>query len=80
MIYSILLISLLVDKSPLILFSGLSAIAAVLLLVFKDPLQGLVAGIQLAANDMLQPGTGLNWIPSAPMAPSGYRADDGQGA
>ena len=73
-IYSILLISLLVDKSPLILFSGLSAIAAVLLLVFKDPLLGLVAGIQLAANDMLQPG---DWIELDSLGANGSVQDIG---
>src|SRR5690606_406415 len=52
-------IALLVGKSPLILFSGLGAMAAVLLLVFKDPLLGLVAGIQLSANNMLRVG---DWL------------------
>jgi len=55
----ILLISLLMDKSPLILLSGLGAISAVLLLVFKDPILGLVAGIQLSANKMLSVG---DWL------------------
>jgi miniconductance mechanosensitive channel len=52
-------ISLLIGKSPVILFSGLGAMTAVLLLVFKDPLLGLVAGIQLSANDMLKLG---DWL------------------
>lgn len=52
-------ISLLIGKSPLILFSGLGAMTAVLLLVFKDPLLGLVAGIQLSANNMLRVG---DWL------------------
>ncbi|HHX83071.1 MAG TPA: mechanosensitive ion channel family protein, partial [Pseudomonadaceae bacterium] len=55
----ILAIALLVGKSPLILFSGLGAMTAVLLLVFKDPLLGLVAGIQLSANNMLKVG---DWL------------------
>lgn len=55
----ILLVSLLMDKSPLILLSGLGAISAVLLLVFKDPILGLVAGIQLSANNMLSVG---DWL------------------
>lgn len=55
----ILGISLLIGKSPVILFSGLGAMTAVLLLVFKDPLLGLVAGIQLSANDMLKVG---DWL------------------
>jgi len=55
----ILAISLLMDKSPLILLSGLGALSAVLLLVFKDPILGLVAGIQLSANNMLAVG---DWL------------------
>jgi len=49
----ILTIALLIGKSPLLLFSGLGAMTAVLLLVFKDPILGFVAGIQLSANNML---------------------------
>ncbi len=52
----ILIISLLIGQSPAILISGLGAMAAVLMLVFKDPILGLVAGIQLSANDMLKLG------------------------
>lgn len=52
-------ISLLIGKSPVMLFSGLGAMTAVLLLVFKDSLLGLVAGIQLSANDMLKLG---DWV------------------
>lgn len=55
----LLAISLLMDKSPLILLSGLGALSAVLLLVFKDPIMGLVAGIQLSANNMLSVG---DWL------------------
>jgi len=55
----ILGIALLIGKSPVILFSGLGAMTAVMLLVFKDPLLGLVAGIQLSANDMLKVG---DWL------------------
>ncbi|WP_070987756.1 mechanosensitive ion channel family protein [Halofilum ochraceum] len=55
----ILAIALLIGKSPLILFSGLGAMTAILLLIFKDPILGLVAGIQLSANDMLRVG---DWL------------------
>ena len=55
----ILIISLLLGQSPAILISGLGAMAAVLRLVFKDPILGLVAGIQLSANDMLKLG---DWL------------------
>lgn len=52
-------ISVLIDKSPLYLITGLGAVAAVLLLVFKDTILSLVASIQLSANKMLKPG---DWI------------------
>lgn len=55
----IIIISLLINKNPLIILSGLGASAAILMLVFKDSIVGLVAGIQLSANDMLKPG---DWI------------------
>lgn len=55
----ILVISNLIGKSPLILLSGIGALSAVLMLVFKNSLLGLVAGIQLTANDMVRVG---DWI------------------
>lgn len=55
----ILVISILIGKSPTTLFAGLGASAAILMLVFKDTLLGFVAGIQLSANDMLRSG---DWI------------------
>lgn len=56
---TIIIISLLIDKNPIIILSGLGASAAILMLIFKDTIVGLVAGIQLSANDMLKPG---DWI------------------
>lgn len=53
------IISLLIGQSPIILIGGLGAFSAVLLLVFKDAILGLVAGVQLSSNDMLRPG---DWI------------------
>ena len=55
----ILVISNLIGESPLILLSGIGALSAVLMLVFKDSLLGLVAGIQLTSNDMVRVG---DWI------------------
>ncbi|MEH6994347.1 mechanosensitive ion channel family protein [Neobacillus drentensis] len=55
----IIIIANLMGESPFILLSGIGALSAVLLLVFKDSLLGLVAGIQLAANDMVRVG---DWI------------------
>ncbi|AWD32407.1 Miniconductance mechanosensitive channel YbdG [Candidatus Kinetoplastibacterium sorsogonicusi] len=58
-ICTILSLSILMDKSPLWMISGLGAISAVLLLVFKDTLLSLVASTQLITNDMLRIG---DWI------------------
>ena len=55
----IVIIAILIGKSPASLFAGLGASAAILMLVFKDTIFGFVAGIQLSANDMLRPG---DWI------------------
>ena len=55
----IIMIAILVNKSPASLFAGLGASAAVLMLVFKDSILGFVAGIQLSANDMVRPG---DWV------------------
>lgn len=55
----IVVVSILIDKSPLNLITGLGAFAAVLMLVFKDTLLGLVAGVQLMQNDIIRKG---DWI------------------
>ena len=52
-------ISLIVGKSPLSFIAGLGAMTAVLMLVFRDPILGLVAGVQLSANRMVAVG---DWI------------------
>lgn len=59
LICAILVISILMDKSPTILLTSLGASAAVLMLIFRDSILGFVSGIQLSANDMLQVG---DWI------------------
>ena len=56
---SFFILSILLDKSPLYFFSGLGALTAVLLLVFKDVILGLVAGVQLTANNMVRKG---DWV------------------
>lgn len=55
----IIVAAILIDKSPLRLFAGLGATSAILMLVFKDTIEGLVAGIRLTSNDMLHKG---DWI------------------
>lgn len=59
MVAAILIIAALFNRDPLLLLSGLGAMTAVLLLVFKDTLLSLVASMQLAGNDMLHVG---DWI------------------
>jgi len=56
---SIFIVAVLVDQNPASLFAGLGAMAAVLMLVFRDAILGFVASIQLAANNMIKPG---DWI------------------
>ncbi|WP_375637665.1 MULTISPECIES: mechanosensitive ion channel family protein [unclassified Bartonella] len=56
---TILMVATLIDRSPLILFSGLGAMAAVLMLIFQDTLLSLVAGIQISSTDMVRVG---DWI------------------
>lgn len=58
-ITGIVIIAVIIDKSPAIILTGLGAFAAVLMLVFKDTILGLVAGIQLSQNDMIHIG---DWV------------------
>lgn len=64
LVAAVLIIAVLINRSPLLLLSGLGAMTAVLLLVFKDTLMSLTASIQLTSQDMLRVG---DWIemPSA---------------
>ncbi|MGD9211343.1 MAG: mechanosensitive ion channel [Desulfobacteraceae bacterium] len=55
----LLVMALILNRSPFYLFSGLGAMTAILMLVFKDPILGFVAGIQLITNKMLKQG---DWI------------------
>jgi miniconductance mechanosensitive channel len=55
----ILIIATLLDRSPIVLFSGLGAMTAILMLVFRDSILSLVAGVQLTANDLIRVG---DWI------------------
>ena len=56
---TIIIISELISKDPIAILTGLGAGTAILMLVFQDTIKGLVAGIQLTANDMVRPG---DWI------------------
>ncbi len=55
----IFILSILVNKTPFYLFSGLGALTAVLMFIFKDSILGFVAGIQLSANQMVSKN---DWI------------------
>lgn len=59
MITAIFALSILLDKSPLYFFTGLGAVTAILLLVFKDTILGFVAGVQVTTNNLVQIG---DWI------------------
>jgi len=56
---SIFVISSVIGKSPFTLFAGLGAMSAVLMFIFKDSILGLVAGVQLSANQMVSRG---DWV------------------
>jgi len=59
MVAGVLMFSVVFGKSPLVVLSAFGAVAAVLLFVFKDTILGLVASIQISANDMLRVG---DWV------------------
>lgn len=71
-IAAVILISIIVNKSPLLMISGLGALSAVLLLVFKDTLLSLVASSQMSSNDMLRIG---DWIEMPQAGADGYVID-----
>lgn len=58
-VMTIIAVSIIVDKSPAYLLTGLGAFAAALMLIFKDSILGFTAGIQMSQNDMLHVG---DWI------------------
>ncbi|MDY0015110.1 MAG: mechanosensitive ion channel [Bacteroidales bacterium] len=58
-IIAILIISIFIEQSPLYLLSAFGAMSAILLLIFKDTILGLVASVQISSNDMVRPG---DWI------------------
>ncbi len=58
-VWVILAVSILIERSPKTLITGLGAFAAVLMLIFKDSILGFVAGVQLSQNDMVRNG---DWI------------------
>lgn len=69
---AVLAISILIDRSPLLMLSGIGALSAVLLLVFKDTLLSVVASTQMTANDMLRIG---DWIEMPQAGADGFVID-----
>ena len=65
---AILIIAALMNQSPLLLLSGLGAMAAVLMLVFKDTILSLVASVQIGSNDMVRVG---DWIEMPQLSANG---------
>lgn len=59
LVTAIIVVALIIDRSPVYLLSGLGALTAVLLLIFQDTIKGLVASIQISANKMVVAG---DWI------------------
>lgn len=55
----IVIVAVIINRSPMLVISGLGAMTAVLMFVFKDPIMGFMAGIQLSVNDMLRIG---DWL------------------
>ena len=69
---AIIIVATLIDRSPLLLLSGLGAMSAVILLVYKDTLLSFVASVQLTSNDMLRVG---DWIEVPQVGASGDVVD-----
>lgn len=65
----IIMIAAILNRSPLLLLSGLGALSAVLMLVFKDTILSFTAGVQLAGTDMLRVG---DWIEMEQAGANGY--------
>ena len=65
----ILIVSILIGRDATTILAGLGASAAVVMLIFRDSILGLVAGVQLSANDMLRPG---DWITMEKYGADGY--------
>jgi len=72
LIATVLVAATLVNRSPLLLLSGLGAASAVLMLVFKDTILSFVAGVQLGLNDMLRVG---DWIEMPQAGADGFVID-----
>ncbi|WP_025871678.1 mechanosensitive ion channel family protein [Methylobacillus glycogenes] len=68
----ILMVATLIDRSPLILLSGIGAMAAVLMLIFQDTLLSLVASVQITSNDIIRVG---DWVEMPQLHADGFVID-----
>lgn len=68
-IFIILILSILLDRSPLFFLTSIGAMAAVLIVVFRDGILGFVASVQIAVNDMIRIG---DWITMEKFGADGY--------
>lgn len=72
LVASVLILATLLDRSPLLLLSGLGAMSAVLMLVFKDTILSFTAGVQLGSNDMIRVG---DWVEMPQVGADGFVID-----
>ena len=72
MVAAVLIVATLLDRSPLLLLSGLGAMSAVLMLVFKDTILSFTAGVQLGSNDMIRVG---DWVEMPQVGADGFVID-----
>lgn len=72
MVAIVLVLAALLDRSPLLLLSGLGALSAVLMLVFKDTILSFTAGVQLGSNDMIRVG---DWVEMPQVGADGFVID-----
>lgn len=68
-IFIIIMLSILTNKNPIYFFSGLGAVSAILILIFKDTILGFIGSIQLAVNDMVRIG---DWITMEKFGADGF--------
>lgn len=72
LVATIFIAAALFDRDPLLILSGLGAMTAVLMLIFKDTIQSFVAGLQISANDLLRVG---DWIEMPQVHADGHAVD-----
>src|SRR5690625_5697955 len=71
-IAAFLFVAALIDRSPLLLLSGLGAMASVLMLIFQDTLLSLVASVQISSNDIVRVG---DWVEMPDLNADGFVID-----